>query len=331
MSPSLSDADVGDKPHAAEPSLKRLSIVTPREMGINLGAWEMFQHPRFLDIYASHYGWRVLAHHGVLIFARSVPGLGLMRTQVYSPEAGGGAQWHRILRDLPAGRIEVMTNAPAPESLARPTSPPDLHSLIIDLRPGIDDLFASFESRTRKAIRRAEREGMTVGPARDLADLDAFHALLMRVTRGGTVYQAPDLSLLHAITRGGFSRLYVARHGGQIVGGAFLLTNRYSHGFVSCFDPQACGGLPGNLLYWGVIQGEIEAGMPFLDLGAQSLSQQPGLTMAKRSFSPFLLPAYRYELTPSPWRARVGDVVRRFRRSSEPAPPAPTKETGEPG
>ena len=65
-----------------------------------------------------------------------------------------------------------------------------------------------------------------------------------------------------------------------------MLTNRYSHGFVSCVAPQACGGLPGNLLYWGVIQGEIEAGIPFLDLGAQSLSQQPGLTMAKRSFSP---------------------------------------------
>lgn len=326
MNPSSPESDFGVKPL---PSLKRMSTVTPQEIGLDLGAWEIFQHPRFLEIYASHYGWGVVAHHGVLIFARTVPGLGLMRTQVYSPEAGAGSDWHRILSDLPTGRIEVMTNRPAPEAVAMPTSPRDLHSMIIDLRPGAGELFAGFESRTRKAIRRAEREGMTVRLAQNEHDLERFHTVLLRVTRGGTVYQAPDLALLRAIMHAGFSRLYLALHGGEVVGGIFVLANRYAHGFVSAFDPQACGGLPGNLLYWGVIQGEIAAGVPFLDLGAQSLSQQPGLTMAKRSFSPYLVPAYRYEVAPSAWRAKLGDMLRGLKRSKATAPPAPTKATEE--
>lgn len=324
MNLSSPEACVLQPAPAVAPAIKHLSVVTPAEVGLGVGAWEIFQQPRFLDIYASHFGWKVVAHHGVLIFARSIPGLGLLKTQVYSPEAGGGEQWHRILQDLPTGRIEVMTNAPAPSSLASPVSPPDLYSLIVDLRLGADALFASFEHRTRKAVRRAEKDGMTVRVTQDQKDLAEFHELLLRVTRGGTVYAAPDLSLLGAILRAGFARLYVAHLGSTMAGGAFMLVNRHTHGLVSAFDPAACNGLPGNLLYWGVIQGEIEAGIPFLDLGAQSLSQQPGLTMAKRSFSPYLVPAYRYELSPSRWRARIGDAWRRFK---QPAPPRPTKET----
>ncbi len=106
-----------------------------------------------------------------------------------------------------------------------------------------------------------------------------------------------------------------------------MLVNRYSHGYVSVFDRHACGGLPGNLLYWGVIQGEIEAKMPFLDLGAQSLSTHPGITTAKLGFAPHLVPAYRYELAPSRWRATIDDAWRWLKRPKVPALPGPTKVT----
>ncbi|MEO8652502.1 MAG: GNAT family N-acetyltransferase [Ramlibacter sp.] len=332
MNPSFSDVRADDLPQVAmpTPSVAGLSVVTPEVFGLDLGAWEIFQQPRFVDIYARHFGSRVVAHHGVLVFARSVPGLGLIRTQVYSPEAGAGVDWHRILTDLPTGRIEVMTNAPTPASVAKPISPPDLNSFIIDLRPGIEGLYERLESRTRKAIHRAQRQNMTVRVTQDAPDLTKFHEVLLRVTRGGTVYHAPDLTLLQAIMRAGFARLYVMEHGGQIVGGAFLLVNRYSHGYVSVFDRHACDGLPGNLLYWGVAQGEIEAKMPFLDLGAQCLSAHPGITTAKRGFSPHLVPAYRYELAPSRWRATIGDAWQWLKRPKVQAPPAPTKVTAEP-
>lgn len=312
---------------APGPSGTGASVVTPEELGLEFGAWEIFQHPRFVEVYASYFGWTVLVEHGVVVFARRIPGLGLVRAQAYAPEAGGGADWHRMLATLPAGRVEVMTNAPTPASVARPVSPPDLHSFVIDLRVGVDVLYGRLDSRTRKAIRRGERENLTVRVSDEPADLMRFHEVLWRVTGGGVVYDAPDAALLLAIMRAGFARLYLMEHAGNLVGGLMLLVNRYAHGYVSAFDRHACNGLPGHLLYWRAIQGEVEARRPFLDLGAQRLSAHPGITKVKLGFAPHLLPAYRYELALSPWRASVVDAWGWLRRPRARARPVPTTAT----
>lgn len=298
---------------------------------MDFGAWEILQHPPFLDMYARHFGWSVLEHHGVHIIGRRLPGLGLVRAKAYSPEGGAGGNWHGALQDLPTGRVEVMTNARAPEWFGTPSSPPDLHSLVVDLRGGADAVFARFEPRTRRAIYRGEKAGLAVRATDDRQDVARLYELLMRASGGGVHYEVTHLSLLEAILRTGFGRLYVIVFRGKIVGGTFQLVHRYSHGYLGTFDRQACDGLPGNLLYWGVMQGEIAAGIPFLDLGAQSLSLQPGLTLAKRSYSPYMLPAYRYEFTPSRWRAALDDAWRSFKRSVSPALPRPTMATEEPG
>jgi hypothetical protein len=76
------------------------------------------------------------------------------------------------------------------------------------------------------------------------------------------------------------------------------------------------------------MQGEIEAGMPFNDMGAQSLVSHPSLTAAKRIFSPLLVPAYRYELTHSRWRAVLYDGWRSMRRRKEEAAPVSAEAEG---
>ena len=305
-------------------------IATRDEFGFDLGAWEIFQQPQFLEIYARHFGWSVMTLRGVNIFARRAPGLGLIRVQIYGPEAAAGAEWHRLLRDLPAGRIDAVTNAPLPLAVARPVSPADLHSFVIDLRQGPDSLLASFDSGLRKALRRAEREGMTVRGTTRGHDLVAFYQVALRATRGGTLYELADLALLHAILEAGFARLYVLEHRGRVVGGLFNLVNRYAQGYLSCFDREACPGLPGNVLYWGAMKGEIEAGTPFLDLGAQRL-EAAGLTRAKSAYSPRLVPAYHYELSGSRWRGALVDGWRWLKRLNLQGPPAPTKATAQPG
>lgn len=332
MNPSFSDVQTDPPAQSVTPDLSGIDarVVTREELGLEFGAWEIFQHPRFVDVYARHFGWTVLVEHGVVVFARRIPGLGLVRAQAYAPEAGGGADWHRILAGLPAGRVEVMTNAPTPASVARPVSAPDLHSFVIDLRAGAGALYERLDTRTRKAIRRGERENLTVRLSDDPADLTRFHEVLWRVTGGGVVYDAPDAALLLAIMRAGFGRLYVMEYGGNVVGGLMLLVNRYAHGYVSTFDRHACNGLPGHLLYWRAIEGEIEARRPFLDLGAQRLSAHPGITKVKLGFSPHLVPAYRYELALSSWRASVVDAwawLKRPRARAQPVTRTATEAT----
>jgi hypothetical protein len=314
-SPDSPEAHLDEAPHhGAQPCACGLRIVTREELDAYAGTWEALQEPALLDLYARHYGWRPMEHGGVRVAGRSFPGIGLLRAKVYSPEAAG-ADWHRVLSALPAGHVEVMTNEALPRGVASPLSPPDLYSFIVDLRPGADGVFASFKPNTRKVIRRAQREGMTVRGPCDPGELPAFHEVLLRVTRGGQVYEAPDLALLQAILRAGFGRLYLLEYRGRLVGGLVVLVNRHAQGYLLAFDREASDGLTSYLLFWGAMKGEIEAGMPFLDLGAQSLSMHPGLTNAKRSFCPVLLPAYRYELKPSCWRAPLDGTVQWFRRS----------------
>lgn len=298
----------------AEPrSVLGLDVVTPEQLGGAHATWEVFQQPGFLDILARHYDLAASRHHGMSILGRHVPVLGMVRAKLYSPEAAVGATWHRRVDELPIGRLDVLTNVRAPGAVGTPVSPPDLYAFVIDLRRGAHELFARFSPQARKVIRRAERAGMTVRRTADETDLASFHEVVLRVTRGGADYEVPELALLRAIMRARYGRLYVLEHGGRVVGGQFLLVHRSSQAFLLAYDRQACHGLPGNLLYWRVMQGEIEAGMPFLDLGAQSLSLHPGLTTVKRSFSPSLLAAWRYELSPSRWRCAL-DEAWRWRR-----------------
>lgn len=290
-----------------------MDVLSPVELGMDFGCWEVLQQPAFLELFARQFGWSVISHRRVHLIGRRVPGVGLIRAKVFSPEASAGAEWHRALEDLPAGHIEVMTNATPHGAAALPVSPSDLYSFVVDLRRGSDALFASFKAQTRNAIRRGLREGMRVQATQERSDLSKFYDVLQRVTRNGTLYDVPDLCLLRSIMDAGFGRLYVIGRSGETFGGMFLLTHVYSHAYLLAFDRKASNRLPGNLLYWGAMQGEIEAGVPFLDLGAQSLSEDPArLNFTKRGFSPYLVPAFRYQFTACRWRAKLDVALRRL-------------------
>lgn len=280
-------------------------ITTPDALGFNLGAWEIFQEPRFLDIYARHYRQEVMQHRGMLLLARKMPVAGTLYAKLFSPEASAGVDWRPLLEDLRVGQLEVLTNRPTTSPTAFTTTAGGLYSMLVDLRVGADTLFSGFEGRARKAVRRAAKAGMQIRLAQDKKDVADFHALLEKVTDQGRRYEVPSLELLEAIRQAGFGHLYLAVYQQRIAGGIYVLSNRYAHGFVSGYDPQACDGLPGNLLYWKTMLGEMGRGIPFFDLGAQNLGDNPNLTLAKRVYAPVLLPAFRYELQPSPCRNKL--------------------------
>jgi len=317
LSPAADLADalplLQQKPSNGEGVVAGFKVAEAAALGF-AGAWEIFQHSPFLQIYARHYGWQVIEHHGLVFAARRVPGLGLMRARLYAPEAGGNGDWPRLVEDLRAAELEVWTTHPVSSPNLRPSSAADLYSMVVDLRRGPDEVHARFESRARKAIRQAGRAGMQVRRSDNPRDLSDFHALLGRVTEQGKRYEQPPLALLKALHESGYARLYLARYQDRTVGGVFVLSYRHAYGLVSGFVPQDCHGLPSTLLYWETMRGEMTLGMPFLDMGVQTLSGNPGLVLAKRAYSPVLVPTYRYDLSPSPWRQKLAGAWRRLKR-----------------
>jgi hypothetical protein len=184
------------------------------------------------------------------------------------------------------------------------------------LRPEPKVVFSGFKRRSRQAITKAMRSGMYVRPAETMQEIIDFYIIADRRSEYGRLYKVLPRTLYQDLNQTGHARLYVAILKRRVVGGVIILIDHYAHGVVSAYDAQAADGLPGNLLYWGMMLGEIERGVMFLDLGAQSPSEQPQLTFFKSGFSPFLIPAYNYDLRPSRWRSvgsHAWDISKRFR------------------
>lgn len=287
--------------------------VSPSVIGSS--PWEAFQSAALLAVCERHYGWKARNWSGVRGLARHLPLVGDLRARVFGPEASVGAAWAERLAVAPAGCIDVMTNVSVTDDRFECVSPPDLVSMLVNLDGGRDALFERFEGRARKAVRRAQREGLEVTCHAHAREVRPFHELLMRLTGGGQLYEVPPLPLLELLHEAGLARLHVARWQGVTIGGICVIGNVVAHGYVSGFDAAACNGLPGSLLYWETMSAEAEGGCRWFDLGAQSPSGQPGLALAKRAYSPVHVPAFRYMVKPTTTRAALARALLSLRNS----------------
>ncbi len=326
-------ARAGADPSAAAVDLLRdLPVQPAAQAGLTLGAWQMFQHRPLLEIYAAYYGYRVVDADGVLVVVKSLPLLGAMRAQVYSPEASAVADWPRRLDRLAVGEMVVMTNQPACAGWQSASA--DLVSMVIDLRGDEAALWARFEQRARTAARKGERAGVEIVPTTQPGDLHDFYAVVHRLSDGGQRFPLPALGLLEALLAAGHGTLYLARQQQQVLGGCVVLRERYAHALLSGFDAQACGGLPSTHLYVQVMLHEQAHGMPFLDFGPHDVRTDGKLVLAKRAFKPLIVPAYRYERPGSGWRPLALTAAKearalalRAQRVTDAARPRPSSAT----
>lgn len=156
-----------------------------------------------------------------------------------------------------------------------------LHEL--DLSRPAAQVFAGFHpSSTRRAIRKAEREGVECEVGTSDAQLTAFYALLRRARRRHGVPPQPMAWFrnLRACLRDALA-VYVARKGAVPIAAiltiAFRDTLTYKYG-GSDARHHALGAMP--LLFWRAIERAQAAGVRMLDLGRSDLDQ-PGLVAFK--------------------------------------------------
>lgn len=145
----------------------------------------------------------------------------------------------------------------------------------IDLSCGSEALYRNLhkDSMVRK-IRRASREGLTIGRGTGAAEIAQFHHLFL-LTRRRHGYFPPPLqwfgNMLAAM--GPKASLHLARKpDGEAIAGMVLLRHGrvvyYKYG-ASDERFHAMGGMP--LLFWDAIQQACEGGFTTLDLGRTDL------------------------------------------------------------
>jgi hypothetical protein len=172
---------------------------------------------------------------------------------------------------------------------------------VLDMRRPLDVIFAGFHaSSTRRAIRRAEREGLALEAGRSEALIAEFFGQLRQARRRHGAPPQPMAWFRNlAAAFGERLTIDVARVGAMPV--ASILTIRFGATLVYKYGGSdarhhALGAMP--LLFWTAIRRAHAAGATQLDLGRSDLDQ-PGLIAFKDH-----LGAERRELTYSRWPAQ---------------------------
>jgi CelD/BcsL family acetyltransferase involved in cellulose biosynthesis len=192
----------------------------------------------------------------------------------------------------------------------------DLSTHVVDISRGFDHLWNhQFDKPRRRRVRRAVEAGVTVRRGNGVDDMAAFmHVYRERLKdwKGGEGHPEPLFFAL--VQHGGPQvRLYVAEHGGTVVGGH--LNFYYKDAVIAWYgmtSTQAGDTQAGTLLYSECMREACEAGFRSYNLGA---------SLGKRS-----LIEYKESLGGTPHRYRMlrrrrlgGRVVSLLRRASRPA------------
>lgn len=214
-----------------------------------------------------------------------------------------------------------------------PTAPVQLNyaTVFVDLSPSLEDIMANLNQKGRHAIRRAERDGVTVEavPASD-ENCDAMYALFQETATGAGFAIRPrhyyrDFYRAYESINSG--QLFFAYYEGRLVAGAFAMVlgqkSMYKDG-ASVRQRTAYGA--SHLLQWHVIQWAKEHGSLEHDLaGVPPLSEiknpdHPfaGLARFKTSFNKqasqfigaFEIPVVGWKA--ALWHRYVEKIVRRL-------------------
>lgn len=188
-----------------------------------------------------------------------------------------------------------------------------LHSL--DLTAEATEIFRRFHpSSTQRAVRRAEREGLTAEAGTSDRLLETFYRLL-RMTRRRHGVPPPPIAWFHHLLAclGDRVTIHVASKDRQPIAGmltlSFKKTMTYKYGGSDAAH-HSLGGMP--FLFWRVIQDAQARGFAELDLGRSDLDQ-PGLVAfkdhlgaARSTLTYYRYPARSREVARPGWMARVG-------------------------
>lgn len=311
-----------------------------------------FHHPAWAQMLAECYGFRAFGLALADKDGRLIAGIPVLET-------GGrlrGRKWISLPftdicpplvlgnPDLQA-RLEVEVDAvrleAGVESVELRAAPASDHALIrasgfrhiLQLDPDPDNMLRGFKREVRKAIRLAERSGITVTRAEQEHDLTRTFYGLHTATRrrlGVPVQSRRYFSLLwQRVVEPGLGFLLIARAAGQPVAAALFLTlNRTIIAKYGASDAAAWRMRPNNAVYWDAISWACENGYSTLDFGRTDAADE-GLRTFKRRWGAEEVPlAYgvigraRLSALSAPRAARLaGPLIRH-------APPFVCREIG---
>jgi CelD/BcsL family acetyltransferase involved in cellulose biosynthesis len=238
-------------------------------------------------------------------------------------------EWHALLASLEAHQVPVHlrcleTDLP---DLRRFTVTKRARWHTISLLERCEDRWLALDGSTRRAIRKAKREGVQVRALEPGPDLSAFHRLHVGLRKSKYRLLAQPLAFFEAL-----ARRFQAAHrwhalgawnGDRLVAGTIYL--HWGDTLYCKFNasaPDALDTRPNDLLTWEGIELAAARGCRRLDLGPSD-DNQPGLIRFKRQFGAHERELRFLRLVPRGWDDRpalasmrlMGDITRLMTRA----------------
>lgn len=267
---------------------------------------DVFHAPQWMQVLTDTYGFDVNAY--LLLDDNGQPVAGLpfcglediknkrIVTLPFSdycdPLVSNVDQWRALTEQIETQNCSftlrcLHNNVPLADSRFQQVNKAKWHGL--DLQPDIDTLWNNLHSSARRAIRKAEREGVVVRAAQQKEELRAFFELHLNVRKYKYQMVAQPYRFFEAIwhhfiePQQGF--LLTAFHQKQMIGGVLYLV--WKDGLYYKFNASTSAQLPvrpNDLLVWEGIKLGKSLGCTHLDFGLSDWHQD-GLVRYKRKFA----------------------------------------------
>jgi CelD/BcsL family acetyltransferase involved in cellulose biosynthesis len=158
-----------------------------------------------------------------------------------------------------------------------------------DLRADLASLWRGLHDSSRRAVQKAQRQGVVVRLARDTEELRAFHDMHLRVRKYKYHLLAQPYAFFERIWRHfvaeGRGALLLAIHEDRIISGVMLLEwQDVLYYKFNASVPATLACRPNDLLMWETIRYGKARGCSQLDLGLSDWDQE-GLIRYKRKFA----------------------------------------------
>jgi Acetyltransferase (GNAT) domain len=174
----------------------------------------------------------------------------------------------------------------------KPNSNPAQPSLtyyghILDLQKAEPDLFSVMDSRTRRAVRKAEKSSLQIESSQSVEAVEAFYDLHVQTRRKHGLPPQPK-SFFHGIHNhlltNGLGQIILAKKGGQTLAASiFLCYGRRALFKFGASNPAGQSLRANNLVMWHAMKHFAKQGISTLDLGRCSINNE-GLRRFKSGF-----------------------------------------------
>ncbi len=177
-----------------------------------------------------------------------------------------------------AAHVEVRGPAAVPLDASGFSGGTEFYQHIVPVAASAEETAKGFHSSARRAIRKAEKEGLTVREAKGLDDMREFYRLTVLTRKKHGLLPQPwrffENIRRHMIETGA-GHLLLAEFEGRPIAGDLLL--RFRDQMVYKFnasDPRFLQLRPNNILLWQAVQLSAALGCRSLDLGRCDLDNE---------------------------------------------------------